>query len=133
MLRSGRGGEDDEPTSVVTELVIDSSGGQRRVKRKKQADSGGSSAADRGNGMQLRGSDALQLQRDSQAAANVQRQKTAAELYAEKQAAALARALPRDFDWQASLDPPMAAVDCVTCWCNAAALNQDEDYSRRLA
>lgn len=103
MLRSGRGGEDDEPTSVVTELVIDSSGGQRRVKRKKQADSGGSSAADRGNGMQLRGSDALQLQRDSQGAGNVQRQKTAAELYAEKQAAALARALPRDFDWQTYL------------------------------
>jgi hypothetical protein len=119
VLRSGRGGEDDEPTSVVTELVIDSSGGQRRVKRKKQADSGGSSATNRGNGMQLRGSDALQLQRDSQGAANVQRQKTAAELYAEKQAAALARALPRDFDWQASLTP-LAGVDCVTCWCDAA-------------
>ena len=109
VLRSGHGGEDDEPTSVVTELVIDSSGGQRRVKRKKQADSGGSSATDRGNGMQLRGSDSLQLQRDSQGAGSVQRQKTAAELYAEKQAAALVRALPRDFDWQASLDPPWQA------------------------
>lgn len=106
MLRSGRGGEDDEPTSVVTELVIDSSGGQRRVKRKKQAGSGGSSASDRGNSLQLRGSDSLQLQRDSQAAGSSgdgQRQKTAAELYADKQAAALARALPRDFDWQVSL------------------------------
>lgn len=130
VLRSGRGGEDDEPTSVVTELVIDSSGGQRRVKRKKQADSGGSSAADRGNGMQLRGSDALQLQRDSQGAASVQRQKSAAELYAEKQAAALARALPRDFDWQASLSP-LAGVDCVTCWLNAAGLHKGKGDSRR--
>lgn len=105
VLHSGRDGEDDEPTSVVTELVIDSSGGRRRVKRKKDAGSGGSSASDGGgNGLQLRGSDALQLQRDSQAASGSgdghQRQKTAAELYAEKQAAAMARALPRDFDWQ---------------------------------
>jgi hypothetical protein len=103
VLRSGRGGEDDEPTSVVTELVIDSSGGQRRVKRKEQGHSGGVSASDRGNG--------LQLQRDSQAAGNGQRQKTAAELYAEKQAAALARALPRDFDWQASRARILHAVN----------------------
>jgi len=122
VLHGGRAGEDDEPTSVVTELVIDSSGGRRRVERaRKGSDSGaqqhyrgGGSSADRGasggSDFQLHsaGGDGLQQQRDSQASKGgsgnaAASQKTAAQLYAEKQAAALARALPRDFDWQTYL------------------------------
>ena len=110
-----RSAGDDEPASVITELVIDSSGGHRRVQRDKNGGSssgGGGSGDSSGSGQRqsLRGgSDGLALQRDSQAAASSQAggefdatavQKTAAQLYAEKQAAALARALPRDFDWQ---------------------------------